>query len=421
MLKINKVVLLGIFVFSQVALIAQNSTNSPYTRFGYGELANRSFGAGRAMGGIGYGLRSSSQINPLNPASYSGMDSLTFILDFGVSAQVSWFDDKINKQSNTNGNLEYIAMEFPLHKRIAMSLGLLPYSYVGYSFGSVNKIDGTPTEYKTQFDGTGGINEIYGGLSVDIWKNRLSAGANVGYLFGNITHESSMQFYQADASINRNWQKISVSDIKLDFGIQYTQPLTKTEHLTFGAVFSPKNTISNKVYKIRQEIQGSSIISSEGDTARNVPMGMPNSYGFGVTYVKTNKLVIGADVLYEQWKDVKFPFPDETSNFENRFRIGAGAEYIPDYMGRNFFSRMKYRIGAHYGNSYLKVNENGYDEIGASIGVGLPLIDNRSLLNVSFEYTKVTPKLSTLINEQYFRVTLNYTFNEKWFFKWKLN
>lgn len=421
MLKINKVVLLGIFIFSQLALVAQNNTNSPYTRFGYGELANRSFGAGRAMGGIGYGLRSSSQINPLNPASYSSMDSMTFILDFGVSAQMSWFDDQINKQSNTNGNLEYIAMEFPLHKRVAMSLGLLPYSFVGYNFGSVNTIEGAVTEYKTQFNGTGGLNEIYAGLSVDIWKNRLSVGANAGYLFGNITHESSLQFYQAGASIDNNWQKIRVSDIKLDFGIQYTQPLTKREHLTFGAVFSPKNTLSNKVYRIRQEIQGSSIISSEGDTTRNVPMGIPNSYGFGVTYVKTNKLVVGADVLYEQWKDVKFPFPDEKSNFDNKFRIGAGAEYIPDFMGRNFFSRMKYRIGAHYGNSYLKVNENGYDEYGASIGVGLPLIDNRSLLNISFEYTKVTPKLKTLINEQYFRVTLNYTFNEKWFFKWKLN
>ena len=29
-------------------LMAQNNTNSPYTRFGYGDLGERSFGAGRA-------------------------------------------------------------------------------------------------------------------------------------------------------------------------------------------------------------------------------------------------------------------------------------------------------------------------------------------------------------------------------------
>ena len=43
-------------------LMAQNNTNSPYTRFGYGDLGERSFGAGRAMGGVGYGLRSPKQI-----------------------------------------------------------------------------------------------------------------------------------------------------------------------------------------------------------------------------------------------------------------------------------------------------------------------------------------------------------------------
>ena len=42
-------------------LMAQNNTNSPYTRFGYGDLGERSFGAGRAMGGVGYGLRSPKQ------------------------------------------------------------------------------------------------------------------------------------------------------------------------------------------------------------------------------------------------------------------------------------------------------------------------------------------------------------------------
>ena len=97
-------------------LMAQNNTNSPYTRFGYGDLGERSFGAGRAMGGVGYGLRSPKQINPMNPASYSCMDSLTFLFDFGVAGQLSWFDDGNARQNDINGNVEYIAMQFPIHK-----------------------------------------------------------------------------------------------------------------------------------------------------------------------------------------------------------------------------------------------------------------------------------------------------------------
>ena len=54
--------------------IAQNNTNSPYTRYGYGDLSDQSFGNSRAMGGIAFGLRDGAQINPLNPASYTAID-----------------------------------------------------------------------------------------------------------------------------------------------------------------------------------------------------------------------------------------------------------------------------------------------------------------------------------------------------------
>ena len=67
--------------------IAQNNTNSPYTRYGYGDLSDQSFGNSKAMGGIAFGLRDGAQINPLNPASYTAIDSLTFIFEGGVSLQ----------------------------------------------------------------------------------------------------------------------------------------------------------------------------------------------------------------------------------------------------------------------------------------------------------------------------------------------
>ena len=73
MLRINKLLITGAFAFICVLIMAQNNTNSPYTRYGYGDLGDHSFGAGRAMGGVGIGLRSPLQVNPLNPASYSCM------------------------------------------------------------------------------------------------------------------------------------------------------------------------------------------------------------------------------------------------------------------------------------------------------------------------------------------------------------
>ncbi|MCD8268859.1 MAG: hypothetical protein LUD46_10675 [Parabacteroides sp.] len=87
-------------------------------------------------------------------------------------------------------------------------------------------------------------------------------------------------------------------------------------------------------------------------------------------------------------------------------------------------NRIRYRAGVHYSNSYLLINNehedpvykgNGYNEYGVSVGFGLPLVDNRSLINLSFEYNKIKPGGINMIDEQYFRFTVNYTFNEMWF------
>lgn len=428
MLKINKLLIASILILTQLSLAAQNNTNSPYTRFGYGELADRSFGAGRAMGGIGFGLRSPKQINPMNPASYSCMDSLTFLFDFGASGQLSWFDDGINKQNNVNGNVEYIALQFPIHKRIAMSVGLLPYSYVGYSFGA-QRTNEAGLNYVETYNGSGGLNDLYLGLSIDIWKKRLSVGANVGYLFGNIKHEQASIVGTGNTYNANRSQNLEVRDIKLDFGVQYTHPISKTEEITVGAVFSPKNrlnsTYTNTALKYTSN-GAAEVISS--DTIKNQAYDIPSSFGFGASYVKRDKLTLAADVLYEIWDKARFYSSED--NFKNRVRVAAGGEYIPNIQNRNFFNRVRYRAGAHYSNSYLLINNkeedlvykgNGYNEYGVSVGMGLPLIDNRSLINLSFEYTKIKPGGVNMIDEQYFRFTVNYTFNEMWFWKKKVD
>lgn len=412
-------------MFTQLALFAQNNTNSPYTRYGYGELANRSFGAGRAMGGLGFGLKSSRQINPMNPASYSAVDSMTFLFDFGISGQMSWYDDGTNKQKNKNGNVEYIAMQFPITKRLAVSAGVLPYSYVGYDFSHVDRIAGE-TSLNT-FSGKGGLNDIYLGLSMDVWKKRLSVGLNAGYLFGTVTHSSKLTFPSSTSALPiEKKQEIRVNDLKLDFGVQYTHPLSKTEHVVAGLAFSPSNKLNTKVYNtFREGDEYTQNAITTIDTLTNSAFDLPASYGLGLSYVKQNKLTVGVDVLYEEWK--KAYFEDEKGLFDNHYRVAGGVEYIPGYMERSFLKRVRYRAGIHYGNSYQLVSTNeaggaksGYNDYGASIGFGLPLIDNRSFLNLSFEYMRVKPKVSSMVDEQYFRVTVNYTFNEQWFFKFKL-
>ena len=234
-------------------------------------------------------------------------------------------------------------------------------------------------------------------------------------MFGTITHSSVTNL--TNTFYWRN--KIRVHNVKYDFGLQYTHPLSKTDRLTLGAVYSPKlrlgTTVSNET-SFREDF--STVV--EGDTMRNAGFDLPDMYGVGLSFTRDNRMVLAADVSYRQWS--KAQFYNREGDFNDQIRVGLGGEYIPNAFTRAYLQRIRYRAGLHYGNSYVKVNGNGgYKEYGVTLGVGLPMLDNRSFINASLEYIKVAPERKGLIDEQYLRLTVSYTFNEYWFFKRKID
>lgn len=152
-MTINKKILttlLAIFTFVQI--FADNGINSPYSRYGVGVLTNQSLGINRQMGGLGYGLRSHSYINILNPASFSEADTLTMLLETGFSLQNVNFKEG-NRQINAkNASFDYLAIQFRVCKNLGMSVGFLPYSNVGYSF-STNSGVGTNEQSLNSYNG----------------------------------------------------------------------------------------------------------------------------------------------------------------------------------------------------------------------------------------------------------------------------
>ena len=83
------------FIFCSVIVHSQTATNSPYSQYGLGILSEQSLGFNRAMSGLSYGVRNSSQVNFANPASYSSVDSLTMLLDICFSFQINCFKDGV--------------------------------------------------------------------------------------------------------------------------------------------------------------------------------------------------------------------------------------------------------------------------------------------------------------------------------------
>lgn len=405
-------------ILSGVA-VAQNNTNSPYTRYGYGQLADHGSGNSKAMGGIAYGLRDKYQTNFANPAAYTAVDSLTFMFDGGISLQNTNFSDGSLKRNAKNSSFDYITMLFRLSKWGAMSIGLVPYSNIGYSMGNyVENKEFPESSYSTNYTGEGGLHQLYLGAGFKVLKN-LSVGANVSYLWGNMTHAGTLTFPNDGTKYDIvNQTDISVRSYKLDFGAQYTQQFGKKHSATLGVVFSPGHDLNNESTVTRMSGNQTDGYNTNSKDTTQI-MGIPATLGAGITYVYNNRLTIGMDVMYQKWNSVTFM--NNPNAFSNRTKIAFGAEYMPSEVGKSYFSHIKYRLGAYYSKPYYKVK--GMDaatEYGITAGFGLPLPRTRSIVNLSAQYVRMQGKESGFVDENTLRLCVGITFNERWFWKRKV-
>ena len=397
--------------------IAQNNTNSPYTRYGYGDLSDQSFGNSKAMGGIAFGLRDGAQINPTNPASYTAIDSLTFLFEGGVSLQNMNISGGGLKLNAKNASFDYLAMQFRLAPWMAMSVGLLPYSNVGYTVSDSQTTD-NGLAYSRSFTGDGGLHQMYVGAGVKVLKN-LSVGVNASYFWGDITRTRGM-FYPGTSSYDSYQRKMvtSISDYKLDFGAQYTHQFSKKHVATLGVVFSPGHDLNNDAYVQNQKGNSSTgYTTTQKDTI--LTMGIPMTLGAGVTYVYDDRLTVGADVMFQKWSSTTFM--NNSDVFCNRAKIAVGAEYVPNLLGRSYLSHIKYRLGAYYSKPYYKIDgARAANEYGVTAGFGLPLPRSRSVLSISAQYVRMQGTESRFLNENTLRLCIGVTFNEQWFWKRKV-
>ncbi len=433
--------LIAFLTITSIIFAQQVGSNSPYSRYGYGLLMNPTPGASEAMGGIGYGLRRSQQVNWTNPASYSKLDTLTFIFDVGISGHMARMDDGTNNRDFYNGNLDYVAMQFPLLHKVGASIGLLPYSKMGYNFGDERSLSNIV--YRETYRGTGGLSQIYGGIAWEPFRN-ISIGANLSYLFGSFSRSSVI--IPGSGLVGETKHEYSIRELKYDLGVQFTYPLEKGRSITIGAVYSPKLNATadvnpsemlyvNDPYQI-PGIPPSQILKT--DTLKNASFQLPHTFGAGFTF-NTRQLVVGIDGTYQMWKDLNYPGVLDNlasgDRFNNSFRVNTGVEYVINPASQNFFHRVRFRGGLSYSNSYSNFGVNdpndrsgtsgitvgSFNEYGINVGLGLPFWDymwgRMSMLNIGFGYTRQQPNASHMIKQDMFKISINMNLNETWFLK----
>lgn len=437
--------LIALLTITVVTFAQQVGSNSPYSRYGYGLLSNPALGASEAMGGISYGLRRSQQVNPGNPASYSELDSLTFIFDFGVSAHMARLNDGMNQRDFYNGNLDYVAIQFPLIRNFGASVGLLPFSKTGYNFGAARSLSNI--QYLETYRGTGGLTQIYAGLAWEPIKY-ISLGANIHYLFGSFSHSSVVTPVSTSALIGETKYSYAFRELKYDMGLQFTLPIDKSRSVTFGAVYTPQLNARADVNPTEMLYTGdpyenpwlspSQILKT--DTLQGASFQLPHTFGAGFTY-STDKFLIGLDGTYQLWKELDYPdlLDDLTpeNRFNNVYRLNAGMEYVIDPLSQNFFHRIRFRGGLSFANSYTNFSVTppdddvssaaigSFKEYGVNIGVGLPFHDymtgHVSMLNIGLGYSRQHPDHDFMISQDMFKISVNMNINEFWFFKRQFN
>lgn len=409
--------LIAVFV-ATLMIHAENGMNSPYTRYGFGQLSTMELGANKGMGGVGIGLHNSNQINLLNPASYAAVDTLTFLLDIGMSLHNTNFAEGGVKMNARNTTFDYLAMQFRLMPKLGMTIGMTPFSNIGYNFSNSQTIrDDEDGEVITtnRYHGSGGLRQVTAGLGWTPFKG-LAVGANLSYLYGEIYHYIYNQYTGAEVDTYTKQYQADITTYKIDFGAQYLTTFGKNK-LVLGATYQLGHTIDDNGYIINAT---STSVNASYDTLQVTTFSIPTSIGLGLSYTYDDRLTLAADYSMQQYSTANF-FGYKGTDYH---RASLGFEYIPERITRKLFRRARYRAGLHYATSHYLIGEHrGPTEYGVSIGIGLPIMNGwnaKSIVNISGQAVHVRPNVPGMITENYLRLSIGLSFNESWFDKWKV-
>lgn len=397
------------------------TTSSPYSMYGYGILGDRATSMQRQMGSVGIAMNSGRQVNVMNPAAYAATDSLTFLFDIGADLSMVWSKENSAKEYATGGGVDYVTMQFPIGKHFGGSIGMLPLSSVGYSFGNSIK-HGT-----RENQGSGGINEIYLGFAGEI--GGFSLGFNISYDFGNIVNDV---FSTPDGNGRTKFEHLmEIRDWNILIGAQYQLRLGRFDKVVAGVTYSPKKTYLGSSRATVQEMAQDSRPDTVGEMKLRNHYYQPHSVGAGISYThaKASRFSVEFDFLWQGWKDCLYsPMyslakPElivfNGMQFNDRMRYALGAEFVPKIRG-NYGQRINYRVGAYYCDDYLKIGNNNVREYGVTAGLGFPTPEGKTMVNLGFEWKHRQATPQTLISENYFNITLGVNFSEVWFFKRKI-
>lgn len=407
---------------ASVAASAQTLTTNPYSKMGFGLTERPGDLANPGMGGVATGLFRKNALNVGNPASVSAIDTLTFVLEFGMRNNMSLLTGEGTNSLSADANFNYFAFGFRGNKHWSLSMGATPLTSRGYTILDREKVPNVG-DVEKYYVGSGGLNQLFMSNSFDITPD-FSAGVKVSYLFGKLEECSTLKFPgMPGAYTTQEGIKRQVSDVDVQLGAHYRLRPTEERAYGIGVTFSPAMKISANENRIKGTTTGDEIASAdnnsfldtlffvEGDRAT---FDKPMSFSLGLFAVEHNHFEYGVDYTYENWSATGH------SSVRDAHRVAAGFSRVPQWNSvLSYGRRMTYRGGLYFERTCIDANGGAVLDLGLGAGLGLPIRKGLYNLDVDLQLGRMAPTTSGGIAEMYGKMTVKIRFREFWFYKAK--
>lgn len=448
-----------VVVALSVSVQALSQENSPFSRFGLGDIVPNQPVAARGMGGLSAAFSDQQAVNTQNPASYGQLSLVTY--DFG-----GLFDSRTLRSNNPSRNYQsinvtpnYLTLGIPLSRKrqLGMVLGLRPYSRINYNLENSNRLPGIDSVVRL-FEGSGGMNQVFTGIGKSFTRYdsatrtsnfRFSIGANGGYIFGRknatttISPINDTVSYQAFNYINTtNYSNLFFSvGVQTDLTIGRSRDtVAKTSRRTFvrlGAFgnirqnlrASTDSLVTSVLFGNGRQVNQDTVLLRGRNNAGTIVL--PSSFTVGISIgneitenISFDKWQLGVEYSATQWNNYRFL--GQTDKVQNSHMLRMGGSITPrnPARGGNVFQTGTYRLGFYTGTDYINADGNGLRVSAFTAGFGFNLRKFRSYDN---QFTQINLGLEAgrrgtarnNLTEQFVKVSLGLSLSDIWFIKRK--
>ena len=446
-------------IFFCFSFISYSQENSPFSRYGIGDIYPQQNITSRGMGGLSMTYSSVQAINTMNPASYGALRFVTYDFALSLDSRSLLSAEPVSKYKSVNLLPSYLQLGVPINKKgLGLVFSIRPATRINYSVQEGSRIPydslGVTDSLQNLYEGNGGLNQVFFGLG-KTWRgkstptNSFSLGFNFGYEWG-MKFISSKVSFPSDTSYE-NWYRSNSTDTTHFWGVffnpgfmasftlkQTTDPITKTKN-SYVLVVGASGTLKQNLTASRDVTRETFYYKDDGSlvpvdsvhkqTGIKGKINLPLNYSGGIMlnrmvangYLK--KWGVGVDYSFAQWsKYLFFGSPDQVND---SWFIRAGAEFSPSPLSnKSVFNSGIYRVGYYRGKDYINADGNGYKVQAFTLGYSFNLrkyhtYDNQfTMINTAIEFGKRGSSVNN-ITENFFKFSLGLSLSDIWFIKRK--